>query len=180
MPTPKVNKFAKVLFALHQQGLLGDPELKTVVGTLVRESTETPHVHCTTDFRSINAGTAIEPVAPNSSFGYHSWCRSNLRHEHMVPTSVRMKILLDQGPNLTEDFIAQSLECYGLRATIHIDEDNILNAAGLAHRMPDSFWLPGDLYMNPRARYIATGLNQQLVARQGVCWFADNQEQPPE
>ena len=85
--------------------------------------------------------------------------------------------ILDQIDNPTVELFARSLTTFGLRATLHVDEDRILTGAGLRSRMPDSFWDPSneEMFMNPLARYIETGLINNLVQRDGECWFAADQ-----
>jgi hypothetical protein len=172
------EEFASVLLAIINNGLFDHPDFNRSIGVLIRDSTETRYAHCTADFRSIWAGQVVVPLEPQSPNQYNRLCKTrahSLRHEHMVPTNVRMRILREM-PNPTVASISESLLTFGLRATIHHEEDAVLTQAGFAHKMPDSFWIPGsDLYMNPLARYIETGLAGNLVARQGNCWFTDEQ-----
>lgn len=165
----RVIKFAKVIYAMHASGHLRDPDLRPVVGALVRESMETKHYHCTTAYRTRKAQDLIASQAAKSKAQYHRNCKEQkLRHEHMVPTKVRIDMLFSI-PELSEERIAHSLYTFGLRATIHTDEDQRLNDAGLKSTMPASFWTPGDPdYMNPLARYVAAGLHQDLAARSGA------------
>ncbi len=89
----------------------------------------------------------------------------------MVPISEVIKLLI-AGPVITEEFIVQTLRTYGLRATIHRDEDALLNEKGVAKRMPDSFHSPGSAdFRDPLARYKAVGLYKSLVKRAGESWF---------
>lgn len=175
MTTPKVEKFAKVLFFLQQQKFLDDPDFSVVVGTLLREAMETHHPHTTTHFRSRGAAEAIAQFAPGSKAKYQAWCKSTLRHEHIVPTCVRKEILQTL-PEPTEQSFADSLNTFGIRATILKTEDDILNKAKLKDKMPTWFWSKGTVsYLEPMARYIETGLDKELVARKGACWFADKE-----
>ena len=89
----------------------------------------------------------------------------------MVPISEVIKLLIAE-PRVTEAFIAETLRTYGLRATIHREEDALLNASGFARRMPDSFHTPGAKdFRDPLARYKAVGLYECLVQRSGDSWF---------
>jgi hypothetical protein len=75
-------------------------------------------------------------------------------------------------PNITEDFIAQTLRTYGLRATIHRDEDALLNKMHFGTRMPTSFRTPGSPYFNdPLARYKESGLFDDLVPLPTEGWY---------
>lgn len=171
-----VNDFAQVLLLMKQQGMLQQLHFKRAVGVLVRDSMETEYPHCTTNYRSRMAQDVVIMHAPQTAAQYQNHCKKTLRHEHMVPTSVRMAIL-DHMDNPTVELIARSLSTFGLRATLHVGEDGILNSAGLRSRMPDSFWDPSneEMFMNPLARYIETGLINNLVQRQSECWFAADQ-----
>jgi hypothetical protein len=170
-----VNDFAKVLLFMMEKGMLNHRHFKRTVGALVRDSMETDLPHCTTSYRSRRAQEVIVSLAPRSRSQYHGHC-SVLRHEHMVPTKVRLEILArlqEQDP--TEELIVKSLRSFGLRATLHADEDRQLDQAGLRWKMPPSFWDEGGpMHMNPLARYIETGLIRELVPRSGACWFADD------
>jgi hypothetical protein len=89
----------------------------------------------------------------------------------MVPISEVIEMLVAE-PCVSEEFIAQTLRAYGLRATIHREEDALLNASGLARRMPDAFRTPGTVsFRDPLARYKAVGLYECLVKRPGDSWF---------
>lgn len=172
----RVRKFAQVLYAMHVNGHLRDPDFRPVVGALVREAMETKLPHCTTAYRTRKAAELIKGLGPSSRSQYHRLCKAHLRHEHMVPTKVRIDMLLST-PELTEERIVQSLVEFGLRATIHIEEDDRLNELKLKSAMPKSFSTPGDAqYMNPLARYIHANLHGELIARQGKCWFDGPQD----
>lgn len=169
---PNVARFSKALFSLHQVDCLKDPRCKPAIGMFVRQATEPPkHWHLTTDYRSKRAAEELERVEFRSAAHYHRWCHKNLRHEHMVPISVVIEMLIAE-PAVTEEFIAQTLRTYGLRATIHREEDALLNASGYARRMPDSFHTPGAKdFGDPLARYKAVGLYERLDQRLGESWF---------
>lgn len=169
---PNVARFAKALFALHQVDCLKDPSCRSAVGMFVRQATEPPkHWHLTTDYRSKRAAEELQRVEFRSAAQYHRWCHKNLRHEHMVPISEVIEMLIAE-PSVTEEFIAQTLRTYGLRATIHREEDALLNARGFAKRMPDSFHIPGtEGFRDPLARYKAVDLYECLVKRAGESWF---------
>jgi len=169
---PNVTKFAKALFALHQVGCMTDPSCRSAVAMFVRQATEPPkHWHLTTNYRSKRAAEALVEAKLYSPAQYHRWCSQNLRHEHVVPISVVIDLLIVE-PSVTEEFIAQTLRTYGLRATIHREEDALLNANGFATRMPASFHsLGAETYRDPLARYKAVGLYECLVERVGDSWF---------
>jgi hypothetical protein len=89
----------------------------------------------------------------------------------MVPTSVVIEMLI-KAPDLTELRIAEILRRTGLRATIHVEEDQRLNKLGLKEKMPDSFWDPdSELHNDPLARYKEAQLFDGLVERIGASWF---------
>lgn len=168
---PNVNMFSRALFALHTAGCLAPDECKDAVGMFIRKATEIRCFHLSTDYRSEAAGALLAQQNFNSAAQYHRWCKKNLRHEHMVPTSVVRQMLLAL-PNLNETSIAQVLRQYGQRATIAVEEDGILNAAGLAQKMPGGFWDTNSaLYRHPLARYIETNLYNHLAPRVGATWF---------
>lgn len=174
-----VEEFAEILRVMIERGLLQHPDFNRTVGVLIRDAMETTHPHCTTNYRSVKAAQVVNALPPRSRAQYQKRCQSkenSLRHEHMVPTSERIRILAAMEDPTTEA-IAHSLRTFGLRATIHRDEDEVLNKAKLKSRMPAAFWDKDrpDMYMNPLARYIATDLLANLRPRQGNCWFADEQ-----
>ena len=168
---PNVLKNSRALYALHSVGCLADVACKPAVGVFIRQATETKTFHLTTDYRSRAAQELIAQQPIVSAAQYHSWCRKNLRHEHMVPTSVILKMLLNE-PNLSVEFIAGVLRRYGLRATITKQEDRVLNSAGLARKMPPQFDEAGSpMFQNPCARYMQAGLFDGLVRRTDASWF---------
>jgi len=168
---PNVAKFAKALYALHQADCLKDPKCRPAIGMFVRQATESPHWHLTTNFRSQRAAAEAAKVTFRSPEHYHGWCCQNLRHEHMVPISEVIDMLVRE-PEITEGFIARTLRANGLRATIHREEDAILNAHGFAKKMPASYWTPGSQYFqDPLARYKEAGLYKELVPLAGRTWY---------
>jgi hypothetical protein len=168
---PNVAKFAKALYALHQADCLKDPKCRPAVGMFVRQATESSHWHLTTHFRSKRAAAEAAKVAFRSPENYHGWCCQNLRHEHMVPIAEVIDMLVRE-QEITEDFIARTLRTNGLRATIHRDEDAILNEHGFAKKMPSSYWTPGTQYFqDPLARYKEAGLYGELVPLVGSTWY---------
>jgi len=137
----------------------------------VRQATESPHWHLTTHFRSKRAATEIAKVTFRSPQNYHGWCCQNLRHEHVVPIAEVIDMLIRE-PDITEEFIARTLRVNGLRATIHRDEDTVLNKHGFAKKMPASHWTPGSTYFqDPLARYKEAGLFDGLVLLVGASWY---------
>ncbi len=68
---PRVLKFAKALFALHEVNLLKDQECRPAVGMFVRQATETPHWHLSAHFRSRRAAEEIAKAPIRSQEHYH-------------------------------------------------------------------------------------------------------------
>jgi hypothetical protein len=169
---PNLLKFAKALYALHQADCLADSAFKPAVGELIRKATETRRRHETTHFRSRDAARRIAMRSFRTAAEYNQWCCKNLRHEHMVPTSVIREIFVDKGPTLSLSFIKTVLRKYGHRATITRAEDKILNKAGLKRKMPEEFWIKkSKIYRDPCARYVKTELFGKLVSRASRSWF---------
>jgi hypothetical protein len=134
---PNVERFSRALFALHSVGCLEHETCKPAVGAFIRDATVHPCYHVTTNYRSISAAAKIAQQVFHSAAQYHRWCKNNLRHEHMVPTSVIRTMLLQATQPLTQDAIAVILRRFSIRATITLEEDGILNARGFAQSMPD-------------------------------------------
>ena len=169
---PNVAKFARALYALHGVSCLTDPACRPAVGMFVRQATETRHFHVSAHFRSTEAAGLLEAQQFETAAQYQQYCVKNLRHEHMVPISVICDMLV-KAPDITEEFIADTLRRFGLRATITRDEDRVLNALGLARAMPDEFFTPGSqLFEDPNARYIHAGI--PLLPRPPRDWFPPN------
>lgn len=170
---PRVLKFAKALFALHEVNLLKDQECRPAVGMFVRQATETPHWHLSAHFRSRRAAEEIAKAPIRSPEHYHGWCCQSLRHEHVVPVGEIIDMMIRE-PHVTEDFIAQLLRANGLRATIHRDEDRTLNSFVFARKMPASYWnADSDYFRDPLARYKEAGLFENLVPLVGANWSAN-------
>lgn len=173
-----IEEFAEILRVIIERGLLNHSDFKHVVGVLIRDAMETKHPHCTTDYRTVKAAEVVAALAPKSKSQYHARCSkkdNKLRHEHMVPTSERIRILAALN-NPTVASIAASLKMFGLRATIHVDEDKVLTDEKLKSKMPAAFWIENsDMYMDPLARYKEAKLFDSLRPRQGSCWFTDAQ-----
>lgn len=169
---PNVARFAKALYALHQADCLKDPKCRPAIGMFVRQATESRHWHLTTHYRSKLAAGEIAKTTFRSPEHYHGWCCQNLRHEHIVPISEVIDMLVRE-PNTTEELIARTLRINGLRATIHRDEDARLNQHGFAKRMPSSYWTPGSPYFqDPLARYKEAGIFEGLVPlASGTNWY---------
>ena len=167
---PNTALFARALHQLHLSRLLKDPACKDPVLTFIRRSTETKHHHLTTHYRTRAAAQAINAQPLSSSHRYHEYCNKNLRHEHVVPGIVIYEMILRQD-EISEVWLHDVLRRFGLRATITLDENAQLEAAGLAKQMPKGFFDPAStLYQNPLARYIHVGLDSALVARPGDAW----------
>ncbi len=178
---PNVEMSAHALFVLNEANILSNPNFIHALGVIVRQSTEPcapSRPHTSAHFRSARARAAIAAAPIKSVAQYEAWCKrraNTIHHEHVVPTRVRIDMLRD-GP-LTQNEIATSLRTYGIRASIHREEDAILTAMGFATNMPAGFYEPGHiLYKNPMARYIAAGLIGSLVKLEAINWFLQDQE----
>ena len=163
---PNVEKFARALMALHNLDLLKDKSCKEPVKLFIRQATESRHWHNTAHYRSKAAADLINQANPATAAAYQKYCSTTLRHEHIVPIAVIYKIILDE-PEITLAFLEKTLQRYGLRATIHRDEDGKL----LRYQMPQGFFQKGHaLHLVPLARYIAAGLSDSLEPRIGKYW----------
>lgn len=178
---PNVEMSAHALFVLNEAQILSNPNFIHALGMIVRQSTEPcspSRPHTSAHFRSARAAAAIAAAPINSVPKYEAWCKEKvnlMHHEHVVPTRVRIA-MLRKGP-LTQDEIGTSLRTFGIRASIHREEDLILTAMGFKTKMPAGFYDPGHtLYNNPMARYIAAGLYGSLVKREAINWFVQDQE----
>ena len=162
---------ARALSALAGQNLLANPLIKDSVGMLTRQASESNHWHLCAHFRSTSAANRIAqaPIATGSQ--YQAFCRVNLRHEHVVPNNVIYK-MLKCATDTSVAAIEAILIDFCVRATITVEEDAVLNKAGLASTMPHGFDVEGDpLYNNPLARYIHTGLIESLQRRGNDLWY---------
>ena len=167
---PNAPLFAKALHALHQAGCLRDKACKPAIGMFVRQASESARYHLSAHYRSRAAEALLAEQDIASASGYQAWCCRHLRHEHMVPVGVVCEIIF-RLPEPTEAEILHVLRRFSLRATITREQDRRLDEAGLKTRMPQGFWIPGsDCFMQPLARYMATGLDEELVARQDETW----------
>ena len=90
---PNVSRFARALFALHQEGLLQDSSCKEPITLFVRKATEGPHWHNTAHYRSRAAAALISAAPVRSAAACQRFCVSNLRHEHMVPNAVIYQLI---------------------------------------------------------------------------------------
>jgi hypothetical protein len=174
---------AQALVLLREANILGQPSFIHTLGTIVRQSTEPAaprRNHTSAHYRSNMVAEAIAVAPIHTVAQYEAWCGAGgnqIRHEHMVPTRVRIQ-LLQNGP-WTETNVAHSLATYGIRASIHYEEDAILTAMGLRAAMPAEFYREGDpLYMDPMARYIVAGLYPNLVKRLAENWFVQDHGRP--
>ena len=80
--------------------------------------------------------------------------------------------MLVREQDITEEFIARTLRINGLRATIHRDEDALLNKHGFAKRMPSSYRTQSSaFFQDPLARYKEAGLFEGLVPLFGNSWY---------
>ena len=164
---PNVARFARALFALHQEDLLKHPACKEPVTLFIRKATEEQHWHNKAHYRSRAAAAVIAAATIRSEAAYQKFCVRNLRHEHMVPNAVIYKLILQQG-DITIERLQQLLSTLGRRATITRAQDALLPQAS----MPAEFYTSGDpMYMNPLARYEAAGIAGDLDELTATSWY---------
>lgn len=179
---PRSAKFAKILSILHDNGFLKDVECKGPVLDFIRKASEpTGNWHATSHFRSNAAALILAGRTYRSAAEYHRFCNPRLSHEHMVPNAVLYRLILEE-PDVTEVFILKLLRRFGLRTTI-TREENALLTKRFQSKMPEQFYVnsPGnDLYMNPLARYIVTGIDGDLVQRRCASWHSSDANQSPQ
>jgi len=167
----KVEKFARAIFAIAENGHLDDRDLRPVVRMLIQESTATSWPHVTANFRSRSAAHVLEEFEINSRGEYHLACHKHLYLDYVVPAGEILE-LLKRLPELRIDSIASTLRKFALRATISPDELKLFRARSCQYSMPASFWNPAsDLFMNPLARYIESGLMLDLIERNADSWL---------
>jgi len=175
----RLHETARALSVLAKEDLLGNALIKASVGMLIRQASESNHWHNCAHYRSQQAADLIRqhndrnPGALSTAAKYQAFCRSTLRHEHVVPNSV-IYDLLRESKDHSAKAIADILSKYCIRATITIDEDSKLNGAGLTSSMPSGFFEKGDqkLFEEPLARYIAAGLENELCRLPvGRLWY---------
>ncbi len=164
---------AQALAALAAANLLDSVLVKASVGMLIRQASESNHWHNCAHFRSVEARRMIEAAGISSAAAYQSFCRKNLRHEHVVPNSVIYQMLC-----ALEDKSVASIEAllkqFCIRATITRPEDARLGQAGLASAMPHEFYEDGHRFQGkPLARYMAIGLDVELEKRAAARWFTN-------
>jgi hypothetical protein len=167
----RIRLTARALSALAEQNLLGNPLLKPAIGMLIRQASESNHWHICAHYRSADAAALIAQAPIQTAGQYQAFCRTNLRHEHVVPNSVIYRMLTEEDDKSIGTIEAILAE-FCVRATITREEDAALNRAGFASRMPCEFDVEGHaLYRNPMARYIHTGLFDGLEERGEQLWF---------
>lgn len=165
----RLHETARALSALAGVGLLGNDLIKASAGMLIRQASESNHWHNCAHFRSKRAAALIQAqkqLQPNKAFTaaqYQAFCRSNLRHEHVVPNSVIYEMLKELEDHSVAA-ISDLLKTFCIRATVTLEEDEMLRRGGFSSCMPTGFTDPGDknLFRKPLARYIAVGLADQL------------------
>lgn len=173
----RLSETARAISALAKEGLLGEGVLKASVGMLIRQASESNHWHNCADYRSKQAAALIrrrkldDPTIASTAARYQAFCRSNLRHEHVVPNSVIYEMLTKLTTPSVER-ISELLKAFCIRATITRDEDGKLNECGLSSSMPSWFYARQDgRFENPLARYIEVELDQELVPLPpGMLW----------
>lgn len=172
---PFVDKTAAALFQLHRSGFLKDADFREPVIRFIRNSTETNYWHLTCHYRSRKAAALIRERAPRSIAQYHSFCHRNLSHEHMVPDIFVYRTICAE-PNVTLEYLQETLRTFGLRATITKDENREhFGCDPFRWGMPPEFSMPDHaLCGDPLARYIVSGLFQHLEPRVGDTWWGPN------
>lgn len=167
----RIGVTARALAALAARGLMADPLLKASVGMLIRQASESHHWHNCAHFRSADVRRLVDEQELRSPSQYQAFCRSNFRHEHVVPNSVIYRMLCKTA-DVSARAIESLLDRYCIRATITLEENAALNRLGLASGMPSGFWQPGHpLHDDPLARYKAAGLFERLERRGDELWF---------
>lgn len=156
----RMDLFAKVLEAMASSGALDEDECKPAIGMLVRQASETKHWHDSSHYRSRPAAEMISAAIKSGEIRtqarYHSWCKSNLAHEHVVPVSVVMSMIRNL-ENRTEDHIKKILVEYSVRATITKDENSALVHTS---SMPPCFTDENHAHYNcPFSRYRVSQFN---------------------
>ena len=158
---------ARVIVALHECGELRNPMHKASIGMLIRQVSECNHWHNSAHYRSRSAAALIANASIRSAAAYNRFCSRNLRHEHMVPNSVLYRMIVEE-QNPTVDWLVDLFARYSFRATITREEDSKLRPS----EMPPGFYEPGHAwYDNPLARYMETGLVDELIERTTERWF---------
>ena len=161
----KLAKTAEALAAWEPLGLLCDTDMKKHVHDIIRKGAETPTYHWSVDYRSINIAT-LRALLGLPKSAYHRHCSKNASHEHMTPVAVIYKMIMKLKIRSAKNILALLVK-YCIRATITKEENDILNAAGYKSTMPEEFYTLTEgyenLYENPRARYIAAGIDDKLV-----------------
>jgi len=161
----KVKAYSKLLATIAAEGLLKEPEIKSVIKHCIRTVTETNDYHCSVNYRSQDVANETETKGITSKSLYHQYCSKNFRHEHIVPCEVQYELLINL-PDLSEENIKEFFKSYSLRATITRQEDGRLNDAGFKSKMPEAFYKETQgkecYFQNPLARYLASELEESL------------------
>jgi hypothetical protein len=159
----KIHKYSQALALISSEGLIADKELKSVIKYFLRTATETNDYHNSVNYRSKEVARRTDNI--NTKSDYHSFCSKNFRHEHMVPCQVQYELLIELEDKSVES-IAQFIKAHSLRATITKEEDALLGKMGFNSKMPQEFYEKSvgkeHLYKHPLARYIASGINDDL------------------
>ena len=152
--------YSQVIFKLQEANLLRSPDSKNLLKFIIRKFSETSSYHCSAQFRSFQVKEKTKNI--NNKSLYHSYCSKNFKHEHIVPCQALYEILIDKKFSSPGE-ILDWLSPLSIRATITIEEDNILNKAGYKSIMPREFFDENhELYNDPFARYKKTGIFSNL------------------
>lgn len=152
--------YSQVIFKLQEANLLRCPDSKDLLKFIIRKFSETSSYHCSAQFRSSKVKEKTKDISSESL--YHSYCSKNFKHEHIVPCQALYEILKDKKFSSPRE-ILDWLSPLSIRATITIEEDNILNSAGYKSKMPPEFFDENhELYNDPFARYKKTGIFSNL------------------
>ena len=154
---------------MAEEGLLKDPDCKTLIKHCIRTATETSGYHFTAHYRTKEVEDLTRNITNKSQ--YHKFCSQNFRHEHIVPCQVIYEMLLGlTSPN--HENIEHLLTKFCIRATITIEDDKQLIAHKLNSKMPNEFYTKSagaeELFQNPFARYLVAGIYDKLVKTTNV------------
>jgi hypothetical protein len=167
--TTRIHHTAVAMMALHAAGELRNPMHKDAVGMLIRQASECNRWHNSAHFRSLAAEALINAANVRTPAQYQAFCKSNLRHEHMVQNVVLYRMIVDN-PAPTHEWLVDVFVRFSRRATITREEDRLL----LATDMPPGFYEAGHPWFNdPMARYRQANLEDSLRPRPGAMWVPD-------
>lgn len=173
----RIWKFAKAIKAMADADLINDPEMKPAIKDMIRKAGENhPYFHSFNHFRSRAVRAQTEHL--KNPREYHQFCRGRFRHEHIVPTEVIYRLLVNahsNGAKHSTQWIFQWLNKLCYCATITHEEDKLLNESGFKQKMPDGFLNPIDKkWMDIMARYRESGILENVVKDPAFFWGLDD------